>query len=272
MDPMTMFDMERRTGISNEEVDDFVNRMELISKAMEDIQNGTFDPLKCNLQIPGYKTPEQEEIERKERQRKEEERKRKEEERLRKIKEEEREMWWRKARLRFEIDTSEDDCGSHDDPKKANATQWANRVLAAYKSRDANDYSIWDQWVPEDPATLEEKAEREHPATLEEKAERERALDRIRNEEFEKNNPEFCQQFREDLEKRQKSQRDRERAAEKLKECGNRCYKKRDYEAAIKAYMNALEKAPFNVAVLTNIAQCYLRLDALDDSAEFSTP
>ncbi|GLD98962.1 hypothetical protein PINS_up007680 [Pythium insidiosum] len=56
-----------------------------------------------------------------------------------------------------------------------------------------------------------------------------------------------------------------------LKESGNRCYKKRDYKAAIKFYMNALEKAPFNVAVLTNVAQCYLRLEALDDSVEFST-
>lgn len=39
----------------------------------------------------------------------------------------------------------------------------------------------------------------------------------------------------------------------------------------MKLYKEALEKTPFNVAVLTNISQSYLRQNALEDSIEFST-
>ncbi|TMW67279.1 hypothetical protein Poli38472_012395 [Pythium oligandrum] len=257
MDPMSLFDMERRTGISHNDVDDFVSRMDMISSAIEQIKDGTFDPLQCN--IPGYKTPEQEEQERQERERKEEERKRKEAERKQKLKEEERENWWRKARLHFAVDEDEEEETTTKRSTFQRATAWANRVLTAYKARDANDYSVWDSWVPEDPASMEEKAAREA------------ALEKLRNQEFEKNNPEFCQQFQQDLEKRQRSQRTKERDADKSKQLGNRCYKRREYDMAIKHYMQALEHAPFNVAVLANLAQTYLRIEALEDSVEFST-
>lgn len=56
-----------------------------------------------------------------------------------------------------------------------------------------------------------------------------------------------------------------------FKQQGNQCYKRKQYENAIQQYMKALEKSPFNVAVLTNIAQCLLRSEFLDDSVEFST-
>lgn len=56
-----------------------------------------------------------------------------------------------------------------------------------------------------------------------------------------------------------------------LKLQGNQCYKRRQYDRAVKLYKEALEKTPFNVAVLTNISQCYLRQNALEDSIEFST-
>ncbi|KAG7395878.1 hypothetical protein PHYBOEH_003082 [Phytophthora boehmeriae] len=254
MDPMTMLDMERRTGISQEEVDDFSNRMDLISKAMEDIKNGTFDPLKCN--IPGYKTLEQEEQERTERVKREEERRKREETRKRKEKQEEHDNWWHKAELRFSLRDAE---GEEEEGGKTKSARWANRILTAYKARDANDYSLWDQWVPEDPVSLQEKAEREAE------------LEKLRNREFENNNPDFCSQFKEDMEKRQRSQEEKERTAERLKQKGNRCYKKKLYEDAITSYMEALSVSPFNVAVLANIAQCYLRLERLSDCIEFCT-
>lgn len=258
MDPMTLFDMERRTGISNNEVDDFVERMDLLSDAMEQIKNGTFDPNHCK--IPGYKTPEQEEREAQERKRKDEEHRRKEKERKRKATEDEREVWWRRAKLRFAVERGEGGEGEDEsEGQEAKATHWVNRVLAAYKSRDANDYSVWNNWVPEDPVSVEEKAAREA------------VIEKLRNEEFEKNNPEFCEQFKEDLAKRQKSQKEQERDAERFKMIGNRHYKRKEYTQAIDKYMQALEKAPYNVAVLTNISQCYLRLEALDDSIEFSS-
>ncbi|RLN53634.1 hypothetical protein BBJ29_004744 [Phytophthora kernoviae] len=255
MDPIKMLDMEHRTGISQQEVDDFSNRMDLISKAMEDIKNGTFDPLKCN--IPGYKTLEQEEQERKERVKREEERRKREDEHKRREKQEEHDTWWNKAELRFSLRDAE---GNEEDDKDiSKSARWANRILAAYKARDANDYSLWNQWVPEDPVSLQEKAEREAE------------LEKLRNREFENNNPDFCNQFKEDMEKRQHSQEEKERTAERLKQKGNRCYKKKQYEDAIKSYMQALSTSPFNVAVLANIAQCYLRLDELSDCIEFCT-
>ncbi|KAG2765542.1 hypothetical protein PC129_g10161 [Phytophthora cactorum] len=255
MDPIKALDMENRSGISQQEVDDFANRMDLISKAMKDIKDGTFDPLKCN--IPGYKTPEQEGLERKERIKREEERRKREEKRKEKEKQEEHDNWWHRAELRYSMRDGEEN--EEKESKASKSEQWANRILAAYKTRDANDYSLWNQWVPEDPVSLQEKAEREAE------------LDKLRNREFENTNPEFCNQFKKDMEERQRSQEEKARTAERLKQKGNRFYKKKQYEEAIQSYMEALTASPFNVAVLANTAQCYLRLDQLDDCVEFCT-
>ncbi|ETP49604.1 hypothetical protein F442_04900 [Phytophthora nicotianae P10297] len=255
MDPIKALDMEHRSGISQQEVEDFANRMDLISKAMKDIKDGTFDPLKCN--IPGYKTPEQEELERKERVKREEERRKREEERKQKEKQEEHDNWWHKAELCYSMRDADKD--EEKENKINKSEQWANRIVAAYKTRDANDYSLWNQWVPEDPVSLQEKAEREAE------------LEKLRNREFENNNPEFCNQFKKDMEERQRSQEEKARTADRLKQKGNRLYKKKQYQDAIRSYMEALTAAPFNVAVLANIAQCYLRLDQLDDCIEFCT-
>ncbi|KAG7387692.1 hypothetical protein PHYPSEUDO_013819 [Phytophthora pseudosyringae] len=255
MDPITALDMEHRSGISQQEVEDFATRMDLIAKAMEDVKSGTFDPLKCN--IPGYKTPEQEELERKQRAKREEERRKREQERQRKEKKEEHDNWWRKAELRYSMRDAEDEEKSEE--TRSESERWANRILAAYKTRDANDYSLWNQWEPEDPVSMQEKAEREAE------------LDKLRNREFENNNPDFCTQFKQDMEERQRSQEEKARTAERLKQKGNCFYKKKQTEAAIKSYMEALAASPFHVAVLANLAQCYLRLDQLDECVEFCT-
>ncbi|KAF4030919.1 hypothetical protein GN244_ATG17267 [Phytophthora infestans] len=255
MDPIKALDMEHRSGISPQEVEDFANRMDLISKAMKDIKEGTFDPLKCN--IPGYKTPEQEELERKERSKREEERCKREEEREQKEKQEEHDTWWNRAELLYSMRDAEENEGKEN--KVSKSSQWANRILAAYKNRDANDYSLWNQWVPEDSVSLQEKAERNAE------------LEKLRNREFEDINPEFCNQFKKDMEERQRSQEEKARTAERLRQKGNHFYKKKQYPDAIKTYMEALKASPFNVAVLANIAQCYLRLDQLDDCVEFCT-
>ncbi|DAZ94163.1 TPA: hypothetical protein N0F65_008255 [Lagenidium giganteum] len=266
MDPMKMLDMQLRTGIGHSDVDEFCSRVDAVTKAMEEIKNGTFDPNNCN--IPGFKTPEQEEREQQERAQREAERKQREEERRQKEKQEERETWWQRAKLRFSFDADEasSNQSKHGQDRDTDAQarvdtwrRWGNRTLAAYRARDANDYSVWEKWEPNDPVTAAERAEREAQ------------LEKLRNEEFEKNNPEFCNQFKEDQAKRQESQLSKRTAAEKLKENGNKLYKKKQYETAIKTYMQALEKAPFNEAVLTNIAQSYLRLTKLEDSIEFSS-
>ncbi|KAL4156722.1 Mitochondrial import receptor subunit TOM70 [Phytophthora ramorum] len=256
MDPIAALDMEHRSGISQQEVDDFANRMDMIAKAMDDVKNGTFDPLKCN--IPGYKTPEQEQQEREQRVKREQQQREREETRRRQLKQEERGSWWHKAQLRYSTRDAEEG-EQQDETSQSGSERWANRLLAAYKARDANDYSLWDQWEPEDPVSLQEKAQREAE------------LEKLRNREFESNNPEFCSQFKEDMEQRQRSQEQKARTAERLKHKGNRLYKKKQYDDAIKSYMEALSASPFNVAVLANIAQCYLRRDELDDCVEFCT-
>lgn len=193
-----------------------------------------------------------------------------------------------KAKLRFSVDDGGDDYDNQNDTTKQEKAQFAtSRALAAYKERDANDYSMWAKWEPQDPVTLQENAERDA------------LLEKQRNKEFEASNPDFCTQFKEDLEKRQRTKHEKERIAESefstwaalyrsvdpwatannvvclsMTECkqqGNQSYKRRQYKTAIHSYMQALDKSPFNVAVLTNLAQCHLRLDNLDDAVEFSS-
>ncbi|RHY35016.1 hypothetical protein DYB32_000509 [Aphanomyces invadans] len=116
----------------------------------------------------------------------------------------------------------------------------------------ANDYSMWDKWEPKDPVTLEEKARQDA------------LVEKMKNDEFEKANPAFCTQFKEDLEKRQKSTRDKERVAQ-----SNASFKRRQYAAALTSYMAALVESPYCPLILTNIAQVHLRLHATDDALEF---
>lgn len=79
--------------------------------------------------------------------------------------------------------------------------EYVNRIIKAYQNKDANDYSQWRNWEPQDPVTMEERAKRDA------------LLEKMKNEEFEKANPDFCTQFKEDLETRQLNQRQKERGA-----------------------------------------------------------
>ncbi|OWY95408.1 hypothetical protein PHMEG_00034593, partial [Phytophthora megakarya] len=230
MDPIKALDMEHRSGISQEEVDNFAERMDMIARAVDDIKNGTFDPLQCN--IPGYKTPEQEEVERQGRAKREAENRQREEALKLKEKQEEQDNWWHKAELRNSTSGVAENEENKDEMNKSE--RWANRILAAYKTRDANDYSLWNQWEPEDPVSKQEKAEREAE------------LEKLRNREFENNNPEFCNQFKKDMEERQRSQEQKARTAELLKQKGNRFYRKKQYNDAIGSYKEALMVSPFN--------------------------
>ncbi|KDO31337.1 hypothetical protein SPRG_03954 [Saprolegnia parasitica CBS 223.65] len=257
MNPMDLLDMERRSGVSNQDLDDFVRKADAVARAVDQIKNGTFDPDECD--VPGYLTPEQEAAEERARQKREAERRQREEERKRKEKADEHESWWTRAKLRFSIERAEDDGDDDDDAANAKADAWANRVVQAYKARDANDYSVWNAWEPKDPVTMEEKARQ---AALDEK---------MKNDAFERANPDFCTQFQEDIAKRQKSTREKAKLAEKLKMRGNAHYKRKQYADAITQYMAALAEAPHDAAILTNVAQTYLRLECLDDALEFCT-
>ncbi|RLN26587.1 hypothetical protein BBJ28_00012101 [Nothophytophthora sp. Chile5] len=199
MDPMKMLEMGHRSGVSQTEVDDFADRMDLV-RALS--LSKTAQPcLDCDLRTHHLAL---EEIERQEQLIREAERRKREEERQRKAKQEEHDAWWHKAELRFSLrDAEGEDKEASDSIPRTKSAHWANRVLAAYKARDANDYSLWDQWEPEDPVSLQEQAEREAE------------LDKLRNREFENSNPDFCSQFKKDMEERQRSQEEKARTAER---------------------------------------------------------
>lgn len=56
-----------------------------------------------------------------------------------------------------------------------------------------------------------------------------------------------------------------------MKEKGNILYKKRRYDQALSQYKKSLALLPHDPAILTNIAQCYLRQKQYDDAIEFCT-
>lgn len=86
--------------------------------------------------------------------------------------------------------------------------------------------------------------------------EKEAADDAAANAAFESNNPEFCQQFLDDMDKRKKMTQKKLQSANDLKLKGNRYFKAKKFEDALSQYMEALKQAPYEgVAVLTNIAQ-----------------
>ena len=121
------------------------------------------------------------------------------------------------------------------------------------------DYAKWDRWAeaPDDPVTKEEAAAKEAQ------------LEAAKDAEFEKLNPEFCQQFKDDLKKRDAAQAKRVADAVALKNKGNKCFVAKQYEDALRWYHKALKLQPFQVPFLTNIAQAHLKLEEFEDAAEF---
>nr|CCA17262.1 conserved hypothetical protein [Albugo laibachii Nc14] len=244
MDPQKALEMMRPKSVSDDEVDAFVNKIDAVTVAMEEIKKGTFDPANCK--IPGYRTPEQQEREEEEHKQKELERKKREDERKMKLKDEERERWWDRARMRASGSVKEDE-------------DEMNRIVPSCKAKDANDYSVWDRWEPHDPATLEEEKEKEDHRL------------KTENEAFERSNPDFCDQFKKDLTKRERSELEKQKSAQKWKAEGNAFYKRKQYTQAIHMYTKALRDTPFTAGILFNVALCHFRLDQMDDCVEFSS-
>jgi len=125
--------------------------------------------------------------------------------------------------------------------------------------RDALDYSVWDTWVPDDPVSMGEMREKKE------------AVEKARDAEFEKNNAEFCDQFKDDMKKREEGRKKKAATALQQKLKGNRYYKKKDYAAARVCYHKALKQEPFNTAVLVNLAQAHAREGDHPGVEEFCT-
>jgi tetratricopeptide (TPR) repeat protein len=84
---------------------------------------------------------------------------------------------------------------------------------------------------------------------------RKKEEERVRNEEFEKNNEEFCGQVLEDMSKRNKATLKKQESAESLRLKGNKFFKRKEYDTALENYMEALKLTPYDTKTLLNIAQ-----------------
>jgi hypothetical protein len=278
-------------GPSNEEIDDFLDQVNDIQAKMEAIKNGTDVDISeyvvtesarhidagelaeriLNVNPAAVLTPEQTEaLERRKREQAEEKARRKQQneeqeiQRLREAKEAAREKWWRHAEYEYgrlheppPAAAGAEAAGEENDAAATNA----GKSAAAKKKKvaDVLDYSRWEEWLknPDDPVS------REMLALAEEK------MQEDKNDEFERNNPGFCAAFRADMAKRRETTETREQTAAKLKEKGNRAFAKKLVRRALHCYEEALELKYDMVPVLTNIAQCHLRLKQYDDCLEF---
>ena len=156
-------------------------------------------------------------------------------------------MWWAGAELfRKKVNTGFEDEGMEIGAGKENS------LLTKYTT----DYSKWEEWIPDDPVSILEKKNKE-----EDKLKRD-------NEEFEKNNPEFCQQFLSDMNERNKVLERKKESADSLRIKGNNAFKKRDYHFALTLYRDSLKLSPYSEKTLLNIAQCLIKIQSYDDALE----
>jgi len=169
-------------------------------------------------------------------------------------KQEEREKWWDGATIFRPRDENDSNSGNSAAKQLTNEemekkTQLLNRYTA--------DYSRWNDWTPNDEATLEEIAQIN------------REQEDARNKEFEKNNPEFCNQYLGDMEKRKKATEQKQESADIARLKGNRYFKAKTYDRALEYYMDSLKQSPFDAKTVNNIAQVYIKTKEYDDALEF---
>jgi hypothetical protein len=248
MDVDNLLNLERRTRIKNDDIDDFTRKATDVQNAIRDMLDGKIEPE--NVKIEGIDSPE--EVIQKEQQRQARLKKQaKEAEELRVQREsQEKERWWSGADI-FK------DNRQFEESSNLGVDEMADRSNSKVASRYNFDYSRWDQWVPNDEATAAEQAE------VKEKE------DKVRNKEFEKNNEEFCTNFITDMEDRKKNTAKKQESADILRIKGNNCFKAKKFERSLELYMDALKVTPYDVKILINIAQASIKLKHTDVALEF---
>ena len=268
MDPAQLLDIEKRTGVKDDDIDDFLRKVTDVQSAIQDMAAGRVDPK--DVRVEGIKTAEELEREREEAARRREELKRKQVEKKARQKREEHETWWRYAELSFgprdermalvrdPLLEPEADAGAGADAAASDAAAVEaarrERVRQAYES----DYSRWESFVrrPDDPASLEEQSERE------------RLQEEAKNRAFEAANPDFCQDVMKDMEGRREAAAKKKRDAERLRRKGNAHYAARRDGEALACYRSGLKLQPFDTRLLANAAQACIRLGLHDDAVD----
>eukprot|EP00949_MAST-11_sp_MAST-11-sp1_P001422 g1422.t1 len=250
MDIDKLLDIEKRTGVKDKDISNFLEKVDDVQEKLRKLMSGELKPE--DIKIPGQKTEQElkdEEEERALRARERAERKAKE-------KREARERWWRGAELRKEHmqERSEQKLVVEIDAEDGSKVQFPR---PKQKGKDCLDYSVWERWIPDDPVSLQEMKEKVDE------------VEKKKDEQFEAANKEFCDNFKKDMEDREKSRLRKETDAQRAKEKGNRYFKKRDYNSALTCYKEALDLLPYAQPVLTNIAQVYIKKKEYDEAIEF---
>ena len=248
--PMDLLDMEKRTGVKETDIDDFLRKTTDLEAAIRGMADGTIKPE--DVRVEGIDTPEEAEEKVRAKAARIAESKRKAEELRLKRAAEEKERWWGGAEF----------CGDRkvkdaDGSVVVDIGDAAAEKLELQKQRYNFDYSRWNDWTPTDSATLEEIEQKEAE------------VEAIKNKEFESNNAEWCEGFTADMEKRNKGIEEKKANAEDCRNKGNKRFKRKEWDLALEQYMNSLKLQPYEVKTLTNIAQVYIKKGQLDDCLEF---
>ncbi len=183
---------------------------------------------------------------------------------------EERLKWWRYAMMRFgrvpscrqssfaakDAEPLAEDIQAVDE--ECTPAESASKEKAAKQSYIGLDYSRWEAWTPDDPATQEEAA-----AAAEAKRKAEDSA-------FEAANPEFCGQFLSDMRKRREKEEQKLEDSKRLRLKGNEAFKAKRLERALTLYFECLSLTPFDTAVLTNLAAVHAALEQHEAAIEFA--
>jgi len=245
-----LLDLERRTGVKDDDLNDFVMKASEIEAKIRALKDG---------RIPLEELQREEDEEDREAAREAALRAKKkleyaamEKKRQQREKQEEHEKWWLGANALF---------GKNDNENIDDSIQSVNenesKREAMLKKYETN-YSRWDSIKFTDPVSM---AEDEEARKKEEE---------VKNKLFEEQNAEFCNQVKDDISKRNQVQEKKKETANAARLRGNRYFKLGKYEQALKTYRESLQSKAYEPTTLLNIAQVYLKLKQYADAEEFT--
>merc|ERR1712166_520082 len=232
--------------MGDSDIKGFLSKVDNVQDQLNRLISGELKPE--DVRIPGERTPEEQIIFEKDKARRAKENR----EEKAKLKKDEHDKWWRGAEMRKDMLV--------ESSQQKVTVEIEGQIFPKPKveGKDCLDYSKWDKWVPDDPVSL---------AEMKDKVDK---VDAVKNDLFEKNNPDFCNNFKEDMEKRENTKLRKSTNAERARQKGNNKFKKKEYKTALRFYKEALELTPYaNISILTNMAQAHIKLEQYEEAIEF---
>ena len=262
-DPMAMLDMEKRTGIKKTDVDDWVKKTDALQKAISGIADGSLDPEKVSLKKYGILTAaeQDEEHERREKNKREMAARVAKEKAIEK--EKEKKKWWEGAFFMYGPLIGSEEWLEEENDKENKKRLERERRSEEQKEHFAYRYSLdYDRWN-------DSKYKPSDPASKEEEAEIEKKQDQVKMEQFEKANSEWCGMQKDEMDKRNEDRKRREKNADVIRLKGNNFFKQKKYKKAVELYEEAMATTPYKTNILTNLAQCHVKLENWDEVIEY---